>query len=258
MKNCLILGSGRSGTSMVAGSLANTGYFMGKHLLPALKSNPKGFYEDREVNAINENLIAQILPKQSFFLGRRPFHDRLRKNQLWLSRIPVDTQIPCTTRISRQIERLVNQEPYCFKDPRFSYTLPCWRPFLKNTGFVCVFRDPASTAVSIVKECRTRPYLRNVSFSFDRALEVWTLMYSHILQTNCKEGGWIFLHYNQFLMEEGPKRLERFTGATVDRSFPDPSLRRSNSKAPVPDETMRLYNQLCDLSGYHENNIGSL
>jgi len=44
MKNCIILGSGRSGTSMVAGTLAKSGYFMGDNLYPARESNPKGFF----------------------------------------------------------------------------------------------------------------------------------------------------------------------------------------------------------------------
>jgi Uncharacterized protein conserved in bacteria len=66
MRNCLILGSGRSGTSMVAGTLASAGYFIGDNLYPRLASNPKGFFEDPEINAINEDLLARILPKPFF------------------------------------------------------------------------------------------------------------------------------------------------------------------------------------------------
>ena len=57
-RNCLILGSGRSGTSMAAGILARAGYFMGAELWPADIGNPKGYFEDREVNKINDELIA--------------------------------------------------------------------------------------------------------------------------------------------------------------------------------------------------------
>ena len=45
-RNCLILGSGRSGTSMAAGILARAGYFMGAELWPADIGNPKGYFED--------------------------------------------------------------------------------------------------------------------------------------------------------------------------------------------------------------------
>ncbi|NIM13858.1 MAG: sulfotransferase family protein, partial [Candidatus Aminicenantes bacterium] len=54
MKNCLILGSGRSGTSMIAGILHKAGYFMGDNLYPPRSANPKGFFENWEINEINE------------------------------------------------------------------------------------------------------------------------------------------------------------------------------------------------------------
>lgn len=41
MRICIILGSGRSGTSMLAGSLAAAGYFMGEHLYPGAAEKPQ-------------------------------------------------------------------------------------------------------------------------------------------------------------------------------------------------------------------------
>jgi len=77
MKNCIILGSGRSGTSMLAGCLAKSGYFMGDNLYPAREANPKGFFEDPEINAINEMLIAGCYENRwkwfVGFLSRRHF-----------------------------------------------------------------------------------------------------------------------------------------------------------------------------------------
>src|SRR5262249_21790216 len=64
-RNCLILGSGRSGTSMLAGMLRLAGYYMGEHLVPADPSNPKGYFEDDEVNAINEELLSPVTPPRS-------------------------------------------------------------------------------------------------------------------------------------------------------------------------------------------------
>ena len=46
---------------MVAGSLAKAGYFMGSSLIPARSANPKGFFEDVEVNMINESLLAPLV-----------------------------------------------------------------------------------------------------------------------------------------------------------------------------------------------------
>ena len=255
MRNCLILGSGRSGTSMVAGTLANAGYFMGDHLYPPRHSNPKGFFEDPEINSINEALLTQVLPKRPPLLGRWFFYDRPRRGQFWLACIPLSTEIPLTSTLAKRIQAVTSKEPYCFKDPRFSYTLPVWKHFLNNVVYVCVFRHPSSTATSILKECQSIPYLRDMSITLDKALEVWTLMYRHILEIHYRDGEWLFLHFDQLIADEGLDRLEALTGAPVDRNFPDPSLRRTFSSFPVPDEIQNIYKQLCDLAIYNDQSI---
>jgi len=252
MRNVIISGSGRSGTSMVAGSLAKAGYFMGDHLYPGRESNPKGFFEDPEINGINEALLAQIVPQRPRCFGKWVFRSRPLQGQRWLARVPVDKKIASSPAIIERIQRVTNKEPYCFKDPRFSYTLPAWRPFLKKTVFVCVFRDPASTALSILKECKDASYLHSLSITFDQAVEVWNLMYRHILEVHRHEGEWLFLHYNQVLSGEGIERLETFVDARVDYSFPDATLRRSFSDNPVSEEHRKVYQQLCKLAEYVE------
>src|ERR1700726_1587163 len=62
MRNCIILGCGRSGTSLASGLLAGSGYFMGDHLYPPSEGNPKGYFEDQDVNAINEDLLEPVIP----------------------------------------------------------------------------------------------------------------------------------------------------------------------------------------------------
>lgn len=250
MKNCLITGSGRSGTSMAAGTLAQAGYFMGEDLYPGRGSNPKGFFEAPEINNINELLIERIIPARPPVLGRWFFRDRPVYGQRWLARVPPGTEIQSTPDIVERIKDVTGKKPFCFKDPRFCYTLPVWRPFLKDTVFLCVFRHPADTAKSILKECSDMEYLRNLSISFERAVEVWTLMYRHVLEIHRHEGSWMFMHFNQVLSEEGMKRMEDFTGAAVDRGFPDHSLRRSVSDEPVMSEARKVYETLCELAGY--------
>jgi len=254
MRNVIILGSGRSGTSMVAGTLAKAGYFMGTRLVPPRDSNPKGFFEDHEINDINENILKQVVPHRPRYIGRLFFRNRLGYMQKWLARVPLDTPIPCPPGVQPRIRRAVQHMPFCYKDPRFSYTLPVWRPYLKDTVFICVFRDPASTALSIVKECQ-QPYLRRLQMDFDTALEVWYWMYRHIVEVHRLEGEWLFIHFNQVLQPVGLDRLEAFTGARVDRSFPDPSLRRSISKQPVPATVRSVYEQLCALAEYPSEDI---
>jgi len=251
MRNCLILGSGRSGTSMIAGTLSKSGYFMGERLYPPRESNPKGFFEDPEINGINEALLAQVTPKRPPLIGQWFFRDRPTFGERWLARIPLGTKIPVPPNIGERIRRATRREPYCYKDPRFSYTLSAWRPYLKNTVFICVFRNPASTVASILKECQTAKYLKNFKITRDQALEVWKLMYSHILRIHKSEGEWLFLHYNQVLTGEGLDAIEAFLEAPVDRSFPDPRLRRSVSTDPVPEDILDIYAELCRLANYN-------
>lgn len=249
MRNCVILGSGRSGTSMVAGTLAKAGYFMGDNLLGPKDANPKGFFEDREVNSINEALLAQVLRTRPKLLGRWFFHSWPITGHRWVAQVPLETDVPCSAALSQRIRDLTEREPYCFKDPRFAYTLPAWRPLLKDSVYVCVFRDPASTAMSILKLVKTRLAPKQ-QITLEQALDTWTLTYRHILERHRREGAWLFVHYDQMLTREGRARVEAFVGVPLDHSFPDSSLRHFNSDTPVPRETLGLYEQLCALAEY--------
>lgn len=247
----MILGSGRSGTSMVAGALSKAGYFMGDKFYPGRDSNPKGFFETREINKINEELLGMVSPRRPKLFGKWFFRDRPAKFQKWLARIPLATKIPVPPPIiGKRIQKLIQRGPFCFKDPRFSYTLPAWRPFLKNTVFVCVFRKPEATVQSILKECRNEKYLHNLSITEKQAMQVWILMYKHILDIHRHKGEWLFLHFNQVLEREGLDKLAKFTGAEVDYNFPDVKLRRSQGSGECCEEARECYLKLCELASY--------
>jgi hypothetical protein len=250
MKNCVILGAGRSGTSMLAGSLAKAGYFMGENLIPARQANPKGFFEDVEVNMINEDLLGQVVPPRIAFVGIELFRSRPLEGQRWLSCVPVGVTVSCPSHVANRIRTVTKQEPYCFKDPRFCYTLSAWRPFLRNTAFVCVFREPGSTALSIVKECKEASYLHTLRMTYARALTVWRLMYLQVLRVHRYEGEWLFLHYNQLVKGNALQRLQSFLNASVDYTFPDTELTRSISTKSMHKKDRKIYDELCQLAGY--------
>ncbi|MBV9759721.1 MAG: sulfotransferase [Acidobacteriaceae bacterium] len=238
---------------MLAGSLSKAGYFMGKDLLPANRNNPKGYFETREVENLNEELIATVVPARPKFLGKWFFRERPLYTQRWLASVPVETEVSCPPSLASQIQDAVATRPYCFKDPRFCYTLPAWRPYLQNTGFVCIFRDPATTVKSIIHVTRDEDYLQSLSFSEDRAFDVWTLMYRHILENHRYEGKWLFLHYNQLFDASSRRRLEDFLHVLVDDSFPERQLSRSVSEETAPDLAKRVYGQLCGLAECDES-----
>jgi GT2 family glycosyltransferase len=240
MRDCLILGSGRSGTSMVTGTLARAGYFMGDDLYRPRAANPKGFFECAEVNGINEALLAPVVPADQ----------GLGENQRWLAVLPAPIAPVCAPAVEARIQRATTKTPFCYKDPRFSYTLPAWRPHLGDAGLVCVFRDPRLTAHSIAKEVRTAAYLDGLPFDEARALALWTATYRTVVHDLRQQGDWLFLHYDQVLTQAGMGRLGQFLGATPDGSFPDALLQRRAPEGPVPEEAAELYAELCELAGH--------
>ena len=239
-RNCLILGSGRSGTSMLAGTLRLAGYYMGEHLLPADASNPRGYFEDDEINAINEELLAPVTPHRC----------RPAAGWRWLAAVPTGTAVPCTPEIAKRIQTQVSKSPFCFKDPRFCYTLPVWRCFLPDTVFLCTFREPARTCQSILKECQNADYLQGLPMDFASAVKVWTLMYRHILEKHRHSGEWLFFHYDQLFSEAALHRLKAALCVRADRYFPDRNLKRSAADGEVGAAARAVYEQLCELASY--------
>lgn len=250
MKNVIILGSGRSGTSMLAGCFHNAGYFMGDNLLNPNAGNPKGLYEDTEVNLINEELLAPSSPKpfklfDKLVVTHHPIH-----LQRWLlvREQPLDQDAP--EEIRTRIARLVSRTPYCFKDPRFSYTLPVWERYIADTIFIVVFRSPLLTAQSIVQECNREIVLQTLKMTNRRAVAIWLAMYSCILQQYRNNGSWLFVHYDQVINGSAIDSIEKVTGSRLDRGFPEPALNRSKANRRVPRTALGTYKTLCDLARY--------
>ncbi len=242
--NLFILGCGRSGTSLVAGLFRNSGLFLGSNFYQARDSNPLGFFEDREVNLINEQILKPYLPKRIVYNGINYGSDSALEGQRWLARISLDTIIEATEEIEIRIKKLTSNQPFCFKDPRFSYTIDVWRPHINNAKYICIFRDPAIVVASILKEVGNVPYLQDFAISIEQAFDVWRLMYQHILTKHSKSGEWLFLHYDDLFRANTLDKVEEFTGAKIDRDFPNINLNRSRPELKTNDQTSNIYHEL--------------
>jgi hypothetical protein len=223
---------------MLAGILSQSGYHMGEHLIPADESNPKGYFEDDEINAINEELLAPTTP----------VHTQPANGWRWLAAVPVGTRIDCPPDLATRIAAQTARSPFCFKDPRFCYTLSAWRPFLADAVFLCVFREPSRTAHSILRECRTADYLAGLPMDFEEAVRVWTLMYGHVLNVHRHAGRWLFFHYDQLFCRESLEKLESLLGVAANGQFPDPCLKRSPADGHAGAEAVAVYARLCKLA----------
>lgn len=244
-KNVIVTGCGRGGTSLAAGLIAGSpaGYDMGDHLVEPRQANPRGFFESRVINAINEDIMAPAMDLSDPHAPQR--------RQLWLATLPLDVKLDASNDVQQRIAEACSREPFCYKDPRFCYTLDVWRPHLARTVFLCVFRDPSATAASIVKECATAPYLSSLSMNVDQALGVWTCLYQHVLTRHANQGDWMFVHVNQLFDDAGLDRIEAFIEAKVDRAFPERALQRSRGGSDLPAVTAAVYQHLCDRAGYN-------
>ncbi len=251
MKNIIIMGSGRSGTSMTTGAFANNGYFLGPEVFNKGRvNNPYGNFEDRRINLINEILLEQVIPGPEIINGELRYKDRPIKFQRWLGRLPLDITVPMKEEYINEVVELTANTPFCFKDPRFSYTLSAWLPYLRNSVYICVFREPHKTVQSILKQIEDAPHLHGLELDITMASEVWKLMYGHILHRHKNTGEWLFIHYNQVVTKEGQDKIEAFTGATIDRDFPKKGLRKEYKRLEISSECIEMYKELCSLAKY--------
>ncbi len=240
MRNCLVTGSGRGGTSLLAGTIARAGYYAGAELHEARPTNPRGFYEDAEINNINEAMLAPLTPQ-------------MPQGTRWLAALPLEAPSPeATPDLDARIEAQVAREPFCFKDPRYCYTLDAWRPHVGDAALLCVFRPPLVTARSIVKEVAAAAYLAALRpfLTVELALEVWTRMHRWLLERQARSGKWLFVHYDQLLDGSAFDAIEDLLQAPVDRTFADPRLNRTAPQGEVPPAAAEVYAALCERAGF--------
>lgn len=259
MRNCLILGSGRSGTSMLAGMLHEAGYFMGDRLHKPRDTNPKGFFEWYRINRINEQILEPYdrpTPYSRIIRAALGKHTVRAPgmNQRWLMSIPPMTDIgPAAPAIEREIREVAARAPFCYKDPRFCYTLPAWKPLLPSgTAYLCVFREPDVTVRSIMKECASAPYLSDMRMTRSGAYEVWSAMYARVLDRLvplCGED-LVLLHYDQVLSGAATPGLRRFLEADITGDFADHGLKRTKADGGPTRRARELYRRLCEKAGY--------
>lgn len=241
MRDCLILGTGRSGTSMMAGILDKSGWYTGDNYLAARDTNPAGFYEDRTVNRLNDRILQTgdhaIWVRSASQVRLAPV-----RRGLWLSAPSRSVKLPLLDRAT--IGRLVANRPFAYKDPRFCHTYPVWSPFLPLTTLkLVVFREPGRTVASILREGERYGRL-NVN---ERDAEsLWGKAYRNLLKW--ADHGWQFVHFDQVLDGSAFPRLEEVLNAPLDRSHVDAQLKRSLSR-DTAGWVRDVYHQLCDAAG---------
>ncbi|MEW6747494.1 MAG: hypothetical protein AB1486_32585 [Planctomycetota bacterium] len=249
---------------MLGGILHEAGYFMGENLYPSRESNPKGFFENPEVNGINEEILKAYDGLATPYVKgslRRTLSGLLGLNhranpkqfQRWLAAIPPEITVTCDDpSVHERIRHAVERKPFAYKDPRFSFTLPVWRPYLdRETVLLCIFREPDVTVQSILKECSVMAYLRNVRIDAEIAYEVYVTNYAHALRRAEETGNRVlFLHYEQVFDGSVLPLLSERLGVELRRDFVEESLKRTKPSGNIPEHVRAIYRRLCEAAGY--------
>jgi hypothetical protein len=141
----VVLGMHRSGTSAVTRGLKALGVELGDKLMPAVAgNNDKGFWEDTEVVALNDEMLRSL-------------------GYDWQSQIPLDRLDAMQHALAgfelRAVQllrsRLENSTVFGLKDPRIARLLPFWKTVFVHMGveasYVLAIRHPLSVAASLSK-----------------------------------------------------------------------------------------------------------
>ncbi len=252
------MGFGRSGTSLMGGILQGAGYFMGDNLYPPRHSNPKGFFENAFINGINERILSPYdLVKAD---PTSDCHEKAwspfkpHEGHRWLSYIDPETEIACNDEnILSDIREAASRKGFAYKDPRFNYTLDVWEPLLgEETVYICVFRDPAETIESVLRECASARYLSEFYIDRELASKLWINSYKSLLRSleQADPGKCIFVHYEQLLSGERLDVLSEVLSTEISNDFASEKLNRTRAEFPADKRTQKLYQELCILAGY--------
>src|SRR5919108_5386787 len=148
-----VAGMHRSGTSMVAKALHLAGLFLGEEadLIDATPDNPDGYWENVRFVHLNDEILAALgggWDRPPTVPGR--FAEDARLHDLR----------PMAKRLGDEFRQ---HEPWGWKDPRNSLTVPLWLELLPELKVVVCLRNPLAVALS----------LHQRYFSYSTALELW-------------------------------------------------------------------------------------
>jgi len=139
----VVLGMHRSGTSAVTRALQVLGVDLGDSLMPADESqNPKGFYEDLDVNSLNVEILRAVHHEWDFL---RPL---TTKDFDQLNLMDFASRAENILR-----DKFESHEIFGFKDPRATKLLPFWQDVFAqldlDVSYVISLRNPRSVCESL-------------------------------------------------------------------------------------------------------------
>ncbi len=189
MREIIVTGSHRSGTSAVSTFLANLGINVGEpeKLIDAAEDNENGFFERLDVMAINDTILSRVHSRW----------DYLDSNALELLD-PENVEPEITAGMNEILTSFQEKErTFLLKDPRFCLTLPVWLNCLKNPLIIVCLRNPLEIARSLQKR---------EGFSVYKGLAIWESYLLYLGQIT-PDVDCIYVDFNKLLKE--PEKYAR-------------------------------------------------
>ncbi len=134
MNNVVILGPGRTGSSLLSGLISKDRFYINREAIESRDGYPDGDYENPDLVALNK----------SIFFESGYGHHKIRYDR------PVDIQAmaawadQCDADQYKQfIAKCEANRPWLWKDPRLCYTIYFWKSFvdLKKVKLIFITRD---------------------------------------------------------------------------------------------------------------------
>jgi hypothetical protein len=232
-----IAGMHRSGTSMVAKLLADSGVHLGApdEMLPASPENAEGYYEHADIVRINDEVLAALG-------GAWDVPPRVETG--WEADPKFE---PLRDKAREAVARLAAHERWGWKDPRNSLTLPFWRSVVGELRVVHCVRHPFEVAESLTRRGASSP-----RFGHDLWVE-----HNRRLLADTEPGERIVTHYASYF-RDAPRELARVReflglGAALGDAAPSEALRHNEAPGlaneALPDDVLRCYAALCAEAG---------
>lgn len=159
----------RSGTSLVASSLAAAGIAMGERLLPADERNRPGYFEDLDFLALDRRMLAAAVTPDD---GGHP-------DWGWTEGERLDAAVFAAHRTEAQqlvAARQAAGRPWGFKDPRAALLLDFWLEVAPEARFVLPYRLPWEVAESM-QRLGADVFLRRPDYGY----RIWAFYNRHLV-----------------------------------------------------------------------------
>jgi hypothetical protein len=159
MRLLLIVGMHRSGTSSIAGSLANAGFAFSNNLLEGDRHNKQGYFEDNHLIALHDRMLGRL---GSNWMDPHPHGED------WLRRLETAGEIDALRSYLDNFRENPGSAAFVVKDPRICRLLAVWKAAAQADGdelsALCVHRNCVDVAASL--------WRRN-NIPFLHSLQLW-------------------------------------------------------------------------------------